>query len=148
MTVEGNSLDETLISFDTESSIYIGGVDKLLFGFTWRYDDPEMADDDMEVRCNVMFEMSAWPPLSKWNVMYPLSSESIGIAAWADCEYVSAPAADPILMGSDEGFISLHATEDNMIEGYVSLEISRRNAPGETPIFISSPFETDFPEGY
>jgi hypothetical protein len=50
--------------------------------------------------------------------------------------------------GSDDGFISLRVTEDDMIKGVVSLEISERNYPGETPIFVSGPVETEIPSGY
>jgi hypothetical protein len=50
--------------------------------------------------------------------------------------------------GSDDGFISLRITEDDMIAGHVSLEISQRDDPGETPIFVSGPFETEILPGY
>ncbi|MBN2716538.1 MAG: hypothetical protein JXX14_11845 [Deltaproteobacteria bacterium] len=146
LIIDSNAVASSLVSLTAESSLYVGGIDKLMLLFTWQSDDAKLEDDEINIVCQVVFELSWWPlAVSPWNTMTIITKSGTSPAPFISCSYYEYPTADAIPMTSTDGFISLRQS-DNALEGYVSMTIADLQHPGSSPITVSGPYHTPVPE--
>ena len=146
MTLDNISLDVSMVTMTTESSVYIGGIDRLNFSFTWRFDDPTMDDEEISAECQVSFELWNWPlAVPPWNIMVATIDEAGSLSPFITCQYYESPTADAVLMLNRSGFISLRQTGD-ALEGHISIVVIDPDNPDDHEIKLSNPFETPVPE--
>ncbi len=138
------SVDPMMLSMDTSVSLYIGGIDRLDFTFTWQYDDPQSVDEEMTVECPVGMPLTTFPPdVPSTNATYFYNNLD-GPHIIANCKLYSAKHSGDLVL-PDEGFFSLRSNGDKY-EGYIYLFLSADGHHGEKQFKVSGPFQTPIPE--
>lgn len=103
------------VSLTTALSVYIGGINRTFFDFTFRYDDPESDDEEVVVTAHLALAQTTGP-LFGAEATYALPSEIEGVTATLTVPF--AGATDDLTVV--EGYLSVRQNGSNL-EGGVYL---------------------------
>jgi hypothetical protein len=145
--IQGNPVEPSFVAMSTETSLFIGGINRFDFNFTWSYDDPNMADEEMQLMCTVGYlinDADPYPPESNTTFFLPENADDrhLNVTCTYDTPGGLEGSSVGRLMLPDEGFFSIR-TVGTQFEGHVWLVVS--STDGFT-LQVSGPFNGPAPE--
>jgi hypothetical protein len=144
LIVSGVSRPLEHLSLETDAWVYIGGIDRYVFDFTFRYDDPASDDEEEELLVGTRLQIVFERPVTEESVTYFYLGDSPLEGASGTFTAFGAAAVD-VQVVVVSGFISVRQEGDRFVGG-VHFELEPATGTVPNSIVASGPFDVPAPQ--
>ena len=144
LLVDGTELPNQHVSLTVATSQFIGAIDRWIFDFTWRYDDPLIADEEIEVQMTIgLMRLGFEPNAQSVTFFYPdAQGNPLELRSGALTQYgVVLVTLD---LAATTGDFSIRREADRFIGG-VHMDFAVEGGPPST-VTVSGPFDVPVPQ--
>jgi hypothetical protein len=142
--VDGAELPRQHVSLRVVASQFIGAIDRWIFDFTWRHDDPRIGDDEVEVQATIaLVRLGFEPNAQNATFFYPdAQGNPLELRGGVLTQYGGLLAT--FNLAATTGDFSIRREADRFI-GSVHMDFAVQGGPPST-VTVSGPFDVPVPQ--